>query len=86
MEEDEIKEVKNKISNVEIYSVATQCVTVLIHPDTVGHMERDPTTVLIVDIPYLATTVMQIFRTALMDTVIIVLQLITLLTKMLQTT
>ena len=64
VEEEEIKEVEDKIANVEINSVVTQGGTVLIHTDTVGHMERTPTTVLIVEIPYLVTTIIQLFITA----------------------
>ena len=63
-EDDEIKEVEDKIVNVEIISVVTQGGIVLILIDAVGHMERAPITVLIVKIPYLATKIMQPFRTA----------------------
>ena len=48
VEYEEAKEVKDKVANVDINSVTTQGGTVLIHHDTVGHMERAPTTVLIV--------------------------------------
>ena len=59
VEDEVLKEIKDKIANVEISSVDTQGGTVLIHLDTVGHMEPALTTVLIAVITYLDTKIMQ---------------------------
>ena len=64
VEDEALKEVEDKIANVEISSVNTQGGTVLIHFDTVGHMEPALTTVLIAVIPYLDTKIMQTFKIA----------------------
>ena len=64
VEDEALKEVEDKIANVEISSVNTQGGTVLIHLDTVGHMEPALITVLIAVIPYLDTEIMQPFKIA----------------------